>query len=126
MIPADAVRDVMRRHPELTWHGFEEPGAVAYNERRAKMLHPAVLQEFERAVAWLLLVPRRKVPNRKCGSSYGIKHTAERWAGGYIGNGMLLCAALHLRLAVARCPYGPNGWLAISSRRKWPKPIGCE
>jgi hypothetical protein len=91
--------------------------------------------EFERAWEWLQLWPRTKKINRSAGTSYGLKHAAERWhrnkrsGDPYISNGHLIMAAHRLGFAMEGIPAnycgpGPreftrdicNVWLNISKR----------
>jgi hypothetical protein len=75
---------------------------------------------------WLQMVPRSKVPNKKC-NSYHIKHVIEEWAGTYISNGACIAAALDLGIEIAACPGGLNAWFAIAGPKEWPKVPGqCE
>jgi hypothetical protein len=123
MAPTDAraaIVDVMERHPDLTDQGFERPGRRGFDHHRADMLHPFAVKQFEYARAWLSAVPKRSAPNRDYGHSYGLKHVVEKWAGSYVSNGMLIAAALHLGLPIARCPSNINCWVGVASRRKWP------
>jgi hypothetical protein len=113
-----ALRDAMAKQPDLTIDGLAGPTRNAFAERRAEL--EKGVDQFERAVTWLTLVPPRQSPNRRHGHSYEVKHAAQRWAGGYISNGALIAAALHLNLPIHQCPSGINAWLAISSRRSWP------
>ncbi|MDT4738439.1 hypothetical protein [Bradyrhizobium sp. WYCCWR 12699] len=48
-------------------------------------------------------------------SSYGLKHDAEREAGDYVANGMLIAAALALDFSAERTHAGsPNAYFNIS------------
>jgi len=71
---------------------------------------------FKDACEFLSGVQLRKTINRKSGSSYGLKHKAEKWAGDYISNGALIAAALHLGIQFEQIPDTQNVYLAVSSR----------
>jgi hypothetical protein len=116
-----AMLAAMKKRPDLTPAGLNGQGRANFEERRNALLHPTTLDEFERAIAWLRLVPRRANINQNH-SSYGLKHAAERWAGAYVSNGALIAAALHLGIRLEQCRgrEGINALLAVSSRRKWP------
>jgi hypothetical protein len=59
---------------------------------------------------------RRKSMNRKR-SSYGLKHDAERAAGDYVANGMLIAVALAMGFSAERTHAGsPNAYFNISSK----------
>jgi phage/plasmid-associated DNA primase len=77
----------------------------------------------QRYVMGIKLAPpplRRKSPNRDAGHSYGLKHAAQKWADGYIANGALIAAAVHLDFPIVQCPSGINCWIGVASMRKWP------
>jgi hypothetical protein len=57
------------------------------------MLSEHGVDEFSRAAEFLFRFGRQKSVNRKR-ASYGLKHDAERAAGNYVANGMLIAAAL--------------------------------
>lgn len=75
---------------------------------------------FERAISWLWLVPARGTVNRDF-DSYCLKHEAERFAGGYVSNGALIAAAIHLGFAIEDIYGSRNVRVAVSGRSKWPK-----
>jgi hypothetical protein len=60
-----------------------------------------LLGQVEAATAWLKLCERTKAINSRAGTSYGLKHAAEAWAGRYISNGCLLMAARRLGFQMA-------------------------
>lgn len=120
------LRRAMDLAPQLSGFGYrvtldrgETPeGAEArFLENRAEMLGERGVDEFIRAAEFLSKFGRRKSMNRKR-SSYGLKHDAEREAGDYVANGMLIAAALALGFAAERTHAGsPNAYFNISSRQ---------
>jgi hypothetical protein len=114
-----AILAAMARHPDLTIDGLGGHRRPAFEQRRDELL--AATDEFEQALAWLSLVPRRVTPNRRNGHSYGLKHIIQRWAGAYISNGATIAAAAHLGFPIRQCPSGINCWIGVGGRRSWPK-----
>jgi len=112
------LADAMQKYPYLTIDGLAGDRRPDFEGRRMELV--AAVDEFERAVAWLSVIPKRKSPNRDDGHSYGLKHAAEEWAGAYITNGALIAAAVHLGFPIAPCPSAINCWIGIASMRKWP------
>ncbi len=113
----NALLAVMAKHPFLSCRGFEA-ACVGIEAPRADLA--ASVDEFERAVAWLLLVPKRQTVNRDF-DSYGLKHAAERWARAYVGNGALIAAALHLGFIIEPIDGSLNALIGVAGRSKWPK-----
>jgi hypothetical protein len=113
-----ALQDVLDEHSNLTIDGLVLPWKTAAPDRRAALLAHA--SQFECAVAWLSLVPKRKAVSRGHGYSYTIKHVIQRWAGEYVSNGATIAAALHLGFPVLQCPATINAWIGVEGRRKWP------
>jgi hypothetical protein len=109
--------------PELTHFGFgifEHPNAHDYarrfRENREAMLSDEACAEFAAARDWLQGQGRAPHINRRSGSSYSLKHEAERCAGRYISNGMLIAAAVALGFRVARKRGGgPNVHLNVAN-----------
>ena len=108
----------MQKYPDLTIDGLAGDRRPDFEWRRMELI--ASVDEFERAVAWLSVIPKRKSPNRDDGHSYGLKHAAEKWAGAYITNGALIAAAVHLGFPITPCPSAINCWIGVASVRKWP------
>jgi len=117
-------RTVLAAHPYLTTNGF---GAYVdavrlafagekYEKQRGEMYTPAVREEFDRACEWLSTKIKTKNPNRWAGTSYGLKHAAERAMRGYICNGAFITAAYAMGFSVQsqrKCD-GPNPWIGIA------------
>jgi hypothetical protein len=116
-----ALCAAMRKYPGLTINGLDGDRRPEYEERRIDLV--AAVDEFDRAVAWLSLVPKRAIPNRECGHSYGLKHIIQDWAGVYVSNGATIAAAASLGFPILQCPSGINVWIGVAGRRKWPKPM---
>ncbi len=118
-----AVREAV---PDLNWQGLGEHtfgGAPSFAEDRARMTTPWCVGQFVRAAQWLDQAPRCKRVNTRV-SSYGWKHTSERWhraritdgSDHYVSNGMLIAAAHALGLQVTPLRRGLNAWLNLSVR----------
>jgi hypothetical protein len=122
MVNQTHIVDVMRKYPDLTIDGLAGDRRPDFERRR--MALSGAVSEFERAVAWLSRVPKRKSPNRDDGHSYGLKHAAEAWAGAYLPNGALIAAAVHLGFPIRQCPSAINCWVGVASARKWPSQDG--
>lgn len=87
------------------------------------------LAECNKALCFLTRVDRRKTVSR-VGTSYGLKHSAERLMlsvhgappNYYVSNGALIAAATHLGFVAKRDGWGPNVFLNISRQTplfKW-------
>jgi hypothetical protein len=125
-----ALLDVMQRYPDLTIDGLGGDSRPDLERRRSDLI--AAHDQFERAVAWLRLVPKVQTPRR---SSYYLKHAAERWAGAYVSNGALIAAAVHLGFPIERSPSHINANIGVTTlERRWPgrdsarsrAPLGIE
>jgi hypothetical protein len=88
MVNQTHIADVMRKYPDLTIDGLAGDRRPDFEGRRMALI--GAVREFDRAVAWLSRVPKRRSPNRDDGHSYGLKHAAETWAGAYLPNGVLI------------------------------------
>lgn len=122
----DCIRQIMADQPELTDFGFG-----AFNERslsaeeraanmaanRAEMLLPRSVEQFGLARQWLRSWPKTKHPNPNAGTSYGLKHRAEK-AVGYVTNGMFIAAAYAEGFKVKRLPANPNALFNISIKAR--------
>lgn len=117
------LRKAMDLAPELSSFGYRvtrgrsetaEEAEARFLENRDEMLGKHGLEEFIRAAEFLSKFGRRKSMNPKR-SSYGLKHDAEREAGDYVANGMLIAAALALGFSAERTHAGwPNAYFNIS------------
>jgi hypothetical protein len=113
-----AIVAVQALHPTLTVFGFRPRGCETLAAERAEMLTTEAAGQFLAASDFIRAAGTTKTW-RASGfmSSYALKHRAERWAGRYIANGMLLAAALHLGVPWQRCPNGsPNAYLGLRRR----------
>lgn len=111
---------VMSEHEELTYNGMiwiwpksEEDRAVYQRDRKRLA---AAVHEFELALKFLDMCKIRKTPNRRIGSSYGLKHVAERIFNQYLTNGSFIAAVFHRRIPYQEIQASPNIFVAISSR----------
>jgi hypothetical protein len=112
--------------PELSGFGYRvardrnetpEEAERRFLASRAEMLGEHGVDEFIRAVDFLSKFGQRKSMNRKR-SSYGLKHDAERAAGDYVANGMMIAAALAMGFSAERTHAGsPNAYFNISSKK---------
>lgn len=116
----EAIERLMAQAPSLTYGGYfdrfrwpREERAAKLAERRNAMLTPRAVDEFDRACEWLQQHVRTKNVNRRAGSSYRLKHLAER-KDGYISNGMLIAAAMHCGFKLQRIY--ENAYINISGR----------
>lgn len=64
---------------------------------------------------WLGMQRRTKRVGPNSPGSYGIKHVAERWYGGYVANGCVMVAAHGIGIAVE--PNGINACIGIRTMR---------
>lgn len=123
MTSKETIEQVMAQEPFLTQSGFfrafdwpRDVRDAKFRERREAMLSPSSIDQFERSCEWLRRQPRTKNPNRRVGTSYGIKHEAEKEVG-YMLNGMFIAAAIACGFKVQRMEdNGPNAYLNISVR----------
>jgi hypothetical protein len=113
----------MAREPELTPYGFgvfdfrgegRRPGWRAETLRQEREKLRGQLNSFVAARAWLRRFPRLKRVNRRRGTSYGLKHVAEREIG-YLTNGVFIAAAIAEGFVVRRIKHSPNARIGISS-----------
>jgi hypothetical protein len=81
------------------------------------LLTPGVIGEIGAAMWWLgEVTPERKGFNPSH-STYGYKHDAERYMGGYIANGSLIAAAMIMGLSVRQLSGSLNGEMKLSEKR---------
>ena len=111
-----SLAQVLDAHPGLSLQGFDNPGRPGFAADRASLI--AAQDQFDRAVAWLAMLPRRKVVNDEIGGSYHLKHICESAMGNYVANGALIAAALALRLPIRT--YGLYARLGVGSVGRWP------
>lgn len=103
------IEQVVGENPELLPFGWMTEGMDGLGDAGgASMLTPDFRDQVDRAMRFIQehAVPRRG-PNRREGS-YGLKHQAEGWAGGYVSNGAFIVAALMLGYEARRFPGSPN------------------
>jgi hypothetical protein len=119
---------VLAQYPDLTAAGFDSYFSAQHertNARRAReglppevcyppipITDPDVRGEISTARQFIRKVGRRrKTINRKLGTSYGLKHQAERHMGVYISNGAFIAAAYLEGYAMKR--EGPNACVSL-------------
>ncbi|PYF01813.1 hypothetical protein BJ122_11736 [Rhodopseudomonas faecalis] len=125
ILAKSGIRHAMALEPTLTHFGYgifrdrsqsPEVRKAKFAENRAAMLEEYAVEEFIRAVDYLSRFGKRKTINRNS-NSYGLKHQAERFAKGYVANGMLIAAGLALGYTVRPTdPGSPNAFFNITSK----------
>jgi hypothetical protein len=112
------MKSVLNNHPNLCDHGWRTRSMTdeEFQEERDKMLTNDALDQFKSACEWVrLMQPIRTIYPRP--SSYGLKHTAERYMDTYITNGVFIAAALHYGYRYKLChENSPNCSFNISKR----------
>lgn len=108
------LRDLSKRFPDLCAWGLAVEPLRRRNGVRTKV--PIDPEEFETCVDWLARCTLRKTVNLELGTSYGLKHQVERWAGRYVTNGAFIAAVIFLRIPFKCHPESPNIKVAISSK----------
>ena len=112
----EAVTRAIELFPELTDFGFgtfderrltREQRAEKFRLDREAMFEPRSIEQFQRAYEWLNQQPRTKNINQDAGTSYGLKHVAERSVG-YVTNGMFIAAGIAAGFKVQRACNSPN------------------
>lgn len=111
------LEQVLADYPHLTLDGFDNPERPGFADDRRRIA--AAVDQFDRAVAWLRMVPWRKAANRTHGHSYYVKHIVQGAMGDYVANGALIAAALALGVVTEPCGK-LNALLGISSPGRWP------
>lgn len=120
------IQRAMDKEPELVDRGIgvhvEKDGNrdEAYNRGRELLL--GEVEPFNAACNWLDKQARTKKVNENAPNSYTLKHCAERWdkaindGYGYISNGTLIAAAIHLGFKYKKYPDSPSVHLNISKK----------
>jgi len=124
------VQAVIYRHP-ITHSGFlasdgerKHYGSMEAAIRAGQASLLEHLDECNRAAQFLRFAVKRKTINSGMGSSYGLKHEAERFhesllarpKNPYIANGSFICAALHMGFEMKASVFSLNVEFNISSR----------
>ena len=117
---ADMAR-ILEQEPELSDFGYGLSGAEKTpEERRARfetnrqsIREPRSLAQFLAACRWLSQFAKIKTLNKR-GTSYGLKHVAEREIG-YCTNGVFIAAAIAEGFRVRREGRSPNAVFNIST-----------
>lgn len=130
-----AIKQVMQKTPNLThfWFGIYydrnqtiENRMKEFEKNRKAMLTEYATDEFLIAMEFASHLQLRKTLNKSV-TSYGLKHQAERFfqanprpdrpGHGYIINGMMIVAAIHLGFKAASTHHGsPNAYFNVSLR----------
>lgn len=120
----ESIKVALFREPDLRYEGIVEGSKKITQEQVEEMLSEQAVKEFDRAYKWLSLTSKRKTINTDVGSSYALKHDAERWLDRnrgpkephpYMSNGMFIAAAIDLGFK-RRPVHGINCYLNISAR----------
>ena len=111
------LEQVFKAHPDLTLDGFDDPLRPGFADNRARLA--AAGDQFDRAIDWLSMPPRRNVANATVGGSYHLKHLCEGAMGNYVANGALIAAALALGIIIER--RGMYARLGIGAASRWPE-----
>ena len=119
---ASDIAKVLGREPQLNDFGFgvssdrktPEERIATFERDRASICEPTSLAQFMAARGWLSRFDKIKALN-KLGSSYGLKHVAERDIG-YITNGVFIAAAIAEGFTVRRMDGSPNALFNISTK----------
>lgn len=83
-----------------------------YDAWRAELLDDDQLAQFDAARRWLAQWRRRKTMNR-WGTTYSLKHAAEKDLGLYVSNGAMVAAAVHLGFRIQRDRQTPNAFVNV-------------
>lgn len=124
MTSKEAIERVMAQEPFLTRSGFfcglswpREVREATFRKMREDMPSPRLIDQFEQSCEWLKRWPRTKNVNLRAGTSYGLKHEAEKGVG-YVQNGMFIAAAIACGFKVKREGFTPNASMNISALAK--------
>ena len=132
MTSEEIMERVLAAEPDLSLYGFRDDfagGPYSNRERkfpaekfrqdRDQMLSPHAIEQFDCACEWLNRQPRTKRTNRRPGTSYSLKHVAEKEVEvGYLPNGIFIAAALACGFKIRRQEDGPNAWINISTDKR--------
>jgi hypothetical protein len=118
---AAEMERILEQEPQLSDFGFgladfyktREEAAAKFREDREHIRDPRSLAEFAAARGWLRQFAKLKTFNKR-GSSYALKHIAERDIG-YVSNGAFIAAAIAEGFSVQRVGNSPNAWFNSSS-----------
>jgi len=116
-----AIIAVMQIAPRLTYYGLDPTWNDDFQDNRRRLASEGV-EEFQRAVEWLSLVPKRQVAGADHDSE-GLRHVAEEWSGDYIGNGAFIAAALHLGFPVEWVRGTHNALIGVEAGAQWPRKV---
>jgi hypothetical protein len=124
----EVIKRVLEQIPELKANGMAAPAQrlgyqINYKNAEPHLLTFDGIRQFNLAIEFLMMLDRTRAINRSAGSSYGLKHAAERYfrthghANSYISNGALIAAAHHCGFRFKRCdPQSPNVFLNVSRK----------
>lgn len=112
----EALAKASRQFPD-----FDSNGAHPFRSSPAKPFQNHQLWMVVVCREWILLRGTRKTIHKRR-TSYGYKHTVERWINGYVTNSAFIAAAAGLDIAQTPCDHlSPNTFLGIScSKRELP------
>lgn len=104
------LEQVMATYPNLGSFGFRPPSSEYLAADRIELIQTS--DRVETIRTWIAQFPKTKEFNKR-GTSYGLKHVAEKHLG-YITNGQFIAAALLEGFDIQLCE--PNAYLNISQR----------
>lgn len=124
------IQAVLNKHPiTLFGHGPSSEAVTQGGSYGAALAAGqsdllADLDECNKAIRFLQHLDKRKTINSKAGSSYGLKHQADRFlsklvdapSNPYVANGAFICAAEHMGFQMGLYRDSPNPTFNISSR----------
>ena len=117
-----ALHEVLETFPSLGVYGFlskdrdESDEAFSQRLQSEREVTESVVKMFDSACREMRKLDKIKSKNSNCGS-YTLKHLAEKLAGSYISNGILIAAAAHCGFKVYPTQYqSPNAYFNLSSR----------
>jgi hypothetical protein len=116
-----AMERILEREPELSDFGYglsdfqstHEERVATFKTNRQLIREPRSLAQFLAACRWLGQFAKIKSFNKR-GTSYGLKHIAERDIG-YVTNGVFIAAAIAEGFRVRREGRSPNAVFNIST-----------
>lgn len=95
-----SIEQVFNENPGLFAHGW------AYRDSPVGL--PINVQEVHSAAAFIRECCEQTPGTNRRQGSYGLKHDAEKWSGGYVSNGAFIAAAILEGYTVRRFPNSPN------------------
>ena len=111
------LQAVLDAYSQLTPSGFNYKEGRTPKKDAAQLARERAqfnIENFIVAYQFCLLVPATKGIAKRGSTSYGIKHTAEKYYGTYISNGELIAAAIAAGFRFEAFPDSPNVFFNMS------------